>query len=94
MQHITDAFRLADATSPDRATTFDALSVDADQSETRRLISDGVLAPARQEGFWYLNEVAFIAHRDARHVRLRVAVLVVVLVALAFLATGMVLVRR
>lgn len=92
LQDTIDAFRLGDATSPDRARSVEALGV-MNFDEANELAAQGILAPGRVDGTFYLNESAYIATRDERKgsraavVILAVVVLIVGL-ALAFVAVA------
>jgi hypothetical protein len=70
MQRVLDGFRMADATAPERARTLTSLGM-ADSSELTHLIDSGVVVAGRAQGSWYLNEGAYVAHRDARRVHIR-----------------------
>jgi hypothetical protein len=82
IQAIVDAFRLAGATAPDRARTFEELGVNVGDRVTRDLIQDGVLLPVGLEGSWYLSEAGYIAHRKAVARNIRTAVIIVLLLAI------------
>ena len=81
MQRVLDRFRIADATAPERARTLMSLGM-AESAELTHLIDSGVVVAGRAEGSWYLNEGAYVAHRDARrvHIRRRMVILVACLV--------------
>lgn len=70
LQRVLDAFRIADATAPERARTLASLGM-SDSAELTHLIDAGVVAAGRTQGSWYLNEGAYVAHRDARRVHIR-----------------------
>jgi len=85
---ILDAFRLADATAPERARSLDQLGV-VPHAEVDELTRAGVLCPGPHGATWFLSERAYIAHRDARAMRARTVALAVVLaiaIALAVVA--------
>jgi hypothetical protein len=86
---ILDAFRLADATAPERARTLDALGVSSSR-ELDALTQAGVLLAAPRAGAWYLNEKAYVAYRDERPRRTLRIIGVVILVLL--LGLGLLLV--
>jgi hypothetical protein len=70
LQAVLDAFRIADATAPERARTLASIGT-ADSAELTYLIDSGVVAAGRSQGSWYLNEGAYVAHRDAKRVHIR-----------------------
>jgi hypothetical protein len=94
MQVIIDAFRLAEATSPARATSLAALGVDAGQREVADLVRDGILAPGSDRDTFYVDERAYILHRDARHHRARFAIVTVLMIVLVLLAAGLLMAVR
>jgi len=75
---VLDAFRLADATAPDRARTPHELHI-APDAAFGRLVSAGVLRE-RARGAFYLDESAVIARRSRKPSRVLLIVLVMVLV--------------
>lgn len=99
---VLDAFRLRGATSQDRARPLSELGLAADDAALAELLQKGVIraldsrgrpavlgdAMARIEGF-YLDEATFIADREASGFSRsdRVAVAVIVAIALAFVGT-------
>jgi hypothetical protein len=87
LQVVIDAFRLADATAPDRAQSLDALGV-VQNAEVDELTRDGVLVPGPDSDTWYLSERAYIDRREARSQRARgmMAILLVVVAILLGLA--------
>lgn len=67
LREVTDAFRLAGATAPERARPLAALGLGhADGFEA--LARDGVLLPGPDGDTWYLSEAAAIARRDATRI--------------------------
>ena len=84
---VMDAFRLADATAPDRARTLDALGI-AHTAEVEQLAQQGVLVAGPRRGSWYLSEAAVVARRRAA--RPHRTVLLVIVVLLAALGAGLV----
>jgi hypothetical protein len=80
VQEVVDAFRVGDATSPDRARPIELLGV-AQVSEVDDLIADGVLAAGREPGTYYLNEAMYIAARERRVPRRRMLVAMAILLA-------------
>ena len=87
IQEVVDAFRLGDATSPDRARRMESLGV-AQVGEVDQLIADGVLAPGREPGSYYLNEAMVIATRDRAVPRRALAVVMVILLAAGVVLLG------
>ena len=79
MQEVVDGFRLADATTVDRAKRMEEVGL-AHYEEANELVTRGVLVPGRREGAFYVNEVAYIAQRDRRKARGALAIVAVVLV--------------
>src|SRR5829696_2500167 len=87
MMEIVDAFRLADATAPDRAQPVERLGL-VPSREFDALAADGVLVAGRQPGSWYLSESGYVARRDARRAR----PVLLIGIALLLLALGAVLI--
>jgi hypothetical protein len=83
IREIVDAFRVAGATSSDRATSFDALGLDADSREARDLTRAGVLARSQAPDRWYLSELVYVEYREAHQRRARTALMIVLIIALA-----------
>jgi hypothetical protein len=81
IQQTIDAFRLGDATSPDRARRLEDLGV-MHEGETRDLIADRVILPGPADGTFYLSEAGYIYHRDQRKVGKVVVVLALVALVL------------
>lgn len=77
-QNVLDSFRLRGATAPDRARTLRELSLDRDMPALDALMKQGIVrgidhrgrpavhgeANGRYDGY-FLDESAFVAHRDA-----------------------------
>jgi hypothetical protein len=80
VQRVVDAFRLADATAPDRARRLEDLGL-VDGNETRDLIVEAVLLPGPRDGTYYLSEAGMIYRRDDR--KGLKALIIVMLVVLA-----------
>jgi DNA-binding IclR family transcriptional regulator len=89
MAAIVDAFRLADATAPERAQTLDLLGVTRSR-ELNELSESGVLVPGPGSGSWYLSERAYITHRDAPRARSLRGLAIAILVMLVLLVGLMV----
>jgi hypothetical protein len=87
VREVMDAFRLADATAPDRAQTLDALGL-AQAGDVEQLARQGVLVAGPRRGSWYLSEAAVVARRRAGSRPTRAMLIVLVLL----LALGAVLV--
>ena len=80
IQEVVDAFRLGDATAPDRARRLEDLGI-VGSDETRDLIVEGILVPGARDGTFYLNEAGVIYQRNERRgLKAILAVSVVVLV--------------
>ena len=88
IQEIADAFRLADATTPERAKSCAAVGVDTGQAELTDLIQDGVLVEGRAADTLYLDERAFIARQAARRDNKKLALLSLVLLAVVLMGLG------
>ena len=94
LQDVTDAFRLGDATAPQRARSLEALGV-AHAAEAAELADAGVLVPGPAAGTWYLSEAAVVAQRRSggRATR-RALVVVLLLTAVMVAAAGVLLASR
>lgn len=84
---ILDAFRLAGATAPERATSTADLGLSG-SSELDDLMTRGVIVAGSRGGTWYLSEAAFVEYRDERPAR-AMRVLSLVLVALTILGAAL-----
>ncbi len=93
LQAVTDAFRVAGATAPERARTLAALGV-AQSEEAAELARVGVLVPGPERDSWYLSEVAVVARRAAGARRGSRTLLVSVLLLLAAVALGVLLANQ
>lgn len=94
VQEVTDAFRLAGATAPDRAQSLEALGVQH-VAEAEQLAQSGVLVSGPRGGTWYLSEAALVAQREAAAQTPRwLLVVIVVLVAIGAVAIGLLVARR
>jgi hypothetical protein len=89
IQEIVDAFRLAGATTPDRATSCAAVGVDTSQSELKELVRDGVLTQIGGSNRLYLDESAYIVRRDDRRDRAKLLMLMVVLIVTGMIGLGL-----
>ena len=93
---LLDAFRLADATAPERAQTLEQLAVSRSR-EVDELSEGGVLLPGERAGSWYLSEAGFVAHRDAhasRGMRMMAVAILALLLLLGALLIGLVGMRQ
>lgn len=79
IQEVVDAFRLGEATAPDRARLPEELGV-AYYDEANELVAERVLLPGHREGTYYLSEAGYISRRDSRKNRAVIAIVAVVLV--------------
>ncbi len=101
-QNILDSFRLRGATAPDRARTLRELGLDRDMPALDALMKQGIVRgidhrgrPAvhgeslgRYDGY-FLDESAFVAHRDgARGSSQKQATVVLIVIAGALLAVA------
>ena len=95
VQAVTDAFRLAGATAPERARTLDALGV-AHAAEAAELARLGILVPGPGRDSWYLSEAAVVARRAAgARIGSRALVLIILLlVVVGAVAVGVLLRNR
>jgi hypothetical protein len=94
LQDVTDAFRLGDATAPERARSLEALGV-AHAAEAAELADAGVLVPGRAAGTWYLSEAAVVARRRSKGgAPRRVLVVILILTAVMAVAAGVLLASR
>lgn len=84
LQGIVDAFRLGDATSPDRARPFESLGI-ARLDEAEELLSQGVLLPGPREGTYYLSEAGYIVKRDRRSTKSNVVIAAAVMLLLGLM---------
>ena len=80
IREVMDAFRLADATAPERAKSLEEVGA-RHQHEIDALARDGILVQ-EPGGGWWLSERAYITHRDRQPKRAVKAVLAVVIVLL------------
>ena len=81
IRETMDAFRLADATAPERARPLAEIGA-RHQHEIDTLARDGILVQEPGAGGWWLSERAYITHRDRQPKRAVKAVLAVVIVLL------------
>jgi hypothetical protein len=92
VQAVTDAFRLAGATAPERARSLAALGV-THTAEAAELANAGVLVRGPGRDSWYLSEAAVVARRKAgpRMSRTALGVIILLLVATGAVAVGILL---
>jgi hypothetical protein len=93
IQEVVDAFRLGDATTPDRARRLEELGI-GHYDEANHLAAKGVLAPGRREGTYYLDEAMYIALREGRKGRVALVIVAVVLVLFGLLVLMRVVTRQ
>ena len=95
VQAVTDAFRLAGATAPERARTLAALGI-AQSSEVAELARVGVLVPGPGRDSWYLSEAAVVARRRAgtRLGSRSLVLIILLLVVVGAVAVGVLLRNR
>lgn len=93
LRDIVDAFRIADATAADRARTLSEVAVPS-SSEVETLAAAGILVHDVRSGGWWLNERAFISHRDRHPKRALRLLLVFVAIALVLVAIGLIALTR
>ncbi|MEO5567228.1 MAG: hypothetical protein ABIR92_01965 [Gemmatimonadaceae bacterium] len=82
LQEVVDAFRVGDATSPDRARPLESLGV-AHLEDADELMVDGVLLPGPQSGTYFLSEAGYIVRRD-RRMTLKNAIVIALSITLLF----------
>lgn len=108
-QNVLDSFRLRGATAPERARTLRELGLDRDMSALDALLKQGVVRgidnrgrPAehsesrgRYDGY-FLDESAFVAHRDSSHTssQKQAVVVLAIITALLVAVLGAMLVMR
>ena len=89
-REVLDGFRIAGATAPDRARRVDELGLN-ESRELAELVESGVLLQGPRRDSWYLDEAAYVAHRDARELRpVRAMVVIAVILVLVGLLLVMV----
>jgi hypothetical protein len=88
MQETVDAFRLGDATAPDRAKSLETLGLSHD-SDTQSLIVEGILMPGAREGTYYLSEIGYIYKRDDRRGFKAVAIVMLIVLAIGIVLIPM-----
>ena len=93
IQAVLDAFRLAGATSPERARTREQLGL-GDSIELDQLYRTGVVLPGAEPDTWYLSEVAYVAHRGQVAGRRHIVVVVLIAIALFLVSLGYLIVMR
>ena len=89
VRDVMDAFRLADATAPDRALSLDEIGIAA-PAEVAMLSEAGIVIQDPRTGGWWLSERAYVAHRDQQPKKAVRTLLVVVLVTLGIVGVGMI----
>ena len=89
IQHIIDAFRLADATAPGRARPLADIGAERNR-DFDALVSDGVIV-AGAGGTWYLSEAGYIARQAAMRRRSARAIFFVMALAVGLLIVAAVM---
>ena len=89
VRDVMDAFRLADATAPDRARSLDEIGITA-PAEVAMLSEAGIVVQDPRSGGWWLSESAYIAHRDQQPKKAVRVLLVLITIALIIVAFGMI----
>lgn len=87
IQEIVDAFRLGDATAPDRARRLEDLGITPD-NQTRDLMVEAVLVPGKREGTYYLNEAGMIYRREERKGLKAIIIVTLIVLAIGLLFFG------
>jgi hypothetical protein len=88
VRDVMDAFRLADATAPDRARSLDEIGITA-PAEVAMLSEAGIVVQDPRTGAWWLSEHAYVAHRDQQPKKAIRVLLVFIAIALVIVAAGM-----
>ena len=88
IQEAVDAFRLGDATAPDRARRLEELGL-TPSDETRDLLVEGVLRPGQTEGTYYLSEPGYIYRRNDRKTLRVIAIVSVMAIIIGILVFGL-----
>lgn len=88
VREVLDAFRLADATAPDRARSLDEIGIAA-PAEVAMLSEAGIVLQDPRTGGWWLSERAYVAHRDREPKKAVRVLLVLVAITLLIVAIGM-----
>ena len=88
VRDVMDAFRLADATAPERARSLDEIGIAA-PAEVAMLSEAGIVVQDPRSGGWWLSEQAYIAYRDQQPKKAIRVLLVFIAVALVIVAAGM-----
>jgi hypothetical protein len=89
VRDVLDAFRLADATAPDRARSLDEIGIAA-PAEVALLSEAGIVLQDPRTGGWWLSEQAFVAHRDQQPKKAIRLLLVFIAITLVIVAAGMI----
>lgn len=89
VRDVMDAFRLADATAPDRARSLDEIGIAA-PGEVAMLSEAGIVLQDPRTGGWWLSERAYIAHRDRQPKKAVRVLLVFVSITLFIVGIGMI----
>lgn len=88
VQHIIDAFRLADATAPSRASSLTEVNAEHN-AEFDALVGEGVVVAGQRAGTWYLSEAGYVRYRETRSRVSRRAVAMVLALAMALLGVAL-----
>lgn len=88
VRDVMDAFRLADATAPDRARSLDEIGIAA-PAEVAMLSEAGIVLQDPRTGGWWLSERAYLAHRDQQPKKAVRTLLVFILAVLLVVGIGM-----
>lgn len=89
VRDVLDAFRLADATAPDRARSLDEIGIAA-PAEVAMLSEAGIVQQDPRTGGWWLSERAYVAHRDRQPKKAVRVLLIFVAIALGIVLAGMI----
>ena len=93
VRDMLDAFRVADATAPDRARTLEELGT-RQPAELRLFAELGILVQEAGSDRWWLDERAYITYRDRAPKRAVRVLLVIIAIALVLVAAGLLALTR
>lgn len=92
MEDILDAYRVAGATSADRAIEAGALGLTEHESEIADFLKHGVLVEGRR-GTMHLDEARYVAYRERASSKTTKVVLVILIISVAVLAAIVMIAR-
>lgn len=89
VREVLDAFRLADATAPERALSLDEIGIAA-AAEVAMLSEAGIVLQDPRTGGWWLSERAYVAHRDRQPKKAMRTLLLFITITLLIVGIGMI----